>query len=338
MSTHPAFNSLVGALPLAGEVFLHREATWFLTSPIFECLQSLSIPAFDLDCYSRAMDRLRNLERIHFVFDDSSVVSDFEDDSVGSVSPELSEDAAQASKTNPLRALVTFVKDFSPRFKGRPKTVIWSDSAMRSDVHHIFPLVKIEILQILPPLKSPRFLNKDNFPQCLTHLASTDLAHVQEIVDILTLPNLWFKILCDNRQFLQRASLLSRESRPALTEHELMPLEDVIILGGRERLTTEIDDIPFAFSQTLRKIAVAVEGVFEEILCIGRGWVDLPVLMRLSINANLGRLVPDRDLFRHCPNLQRVLLSDKIKRYRYRGIVTCLPADLSRLESLNLRG
>ncbi|KAF9130236.1 hypothetical protein BGX30_013593 [Mortierella sp. GBA39] len=64
---------------------------------------------------------------------------------------------------------------------------------------------------------------------------------------------------------------------------------------------------------------------------IGRGWVDMPVLTNLVIEAHRHRLLIDQMLLFHCPNLTTVHLSDNTRTYQCQDIIPALPAQLEKV-------
>ncbi|KAF8944345.1 hypothetical protein BGZ47_004351 [Haplosporangium gracile] len=64
----------------------------------------------------------------------------------------------------------------------------------------------------------------------------------------------------------------------------------------------------------------------------------MPVLNRLFLETATARMVLDRELLIHCPNLTLVWLGDTTFNYRSQDIVPNLPAQLSRLVTLRLQG
>ncbi|KAG9069591.1 hypothetical protein KI688_010495 [Linnemannia hyalina] len=71
---------------------------------------------------------------------------------------------------------------------------------------------------------------------------------------------------------------------------------------------------------------------------IGRGWVDMPVLTDLKIEAHSHRLLIDQMLLFHCPNLTTVYLSDNTRMYQCQDIIPALPAQLEKVTKLELEG
>ncbi|KAG0273142.1 hypothetical protein BGZ95_011039 [Linnemannia exigua] len=150
------------------------------------------------------------------------------------------------------------------------------------------------------------------------------------------------------------ATLLSNSSGlPAYLQHGLVPLEIVEIREFKEPFTDEVDDIAFAFSQTLKHLkadassfAVAQQQQHTSPLqprsiYFGRGWVHLPVLSQLSLNAKNARLIIDRQLLVHCPNVEYVTLTDETHQYRCQDLLEkqlCVPASLAQLKMMSLVG
>ncbi|KAF9081883.1 hypothetical protein BGX29_004214, partial [Mortierella sp. GBA35] len=71
---------------------------------------------------------------------------------------------------------------------------------------------------------------------------------------------------------------------------------------------------------------------------VGKDWIDLPLLTHLTLYTLYSRVVVDRNLLKHCPNVVSVDISDITVEYQCENIVPCLPAHLSSLETLSLTG
>ncbi|KAK3831575.1 MAG: hypothetical protein J3R72DRAFT_495532 [Linnemannia gamsii] len=123
-------------------------------------------------------------------------------------------------------------------------------------------------------------------------------------------------------------------------QNGLIPISDVRLEEFETPLTNEVDDIAFAFSQTLSRLMVntARTAPDMESTLFGQGWEDLPVLRTLEMYAMGKRLIIDSQLLQHCPNVIDVELIDDSVSYRCQDIVTCQPAHLSKLENLHLTG
>ncbi|KAF9079318.1 hypothetical protein BGX23_004395, partial [Mortierella sp. AD031] len=111
-----------------------------------------------------------------------------------------------------------------------------------------------------------------------------------------------------------RDTKLQDSSRSAAQEHGLIPLAYASITEGNTPFKDEIDDVAFAFSQTLLHLTVLASTSLRNPtrrIHIGQGWVDLPLLTHLTLDADRARLMIDSQLLLHCPNVESVVLSDK---------------------------
>ncbi|KAF9271675.1 hypothetical protein BGZ88_005749, partial [Linnemannia elongata] len=145
------------------------------------------------------------------------------------------------------------------------------------------------------------------------------------------------------------ADTSQQEGRPAYAEYGLVPLERIWI---KENLIVyplsdeEVNDIAIAFSQTLRSLTIVgdpkwfTETPPSKTFHLGRGWVDMLALTELHLYMQEldHRVVLDRELMAHCPNITSIQIRDRIWDYDFSEIVPCLPAYLPRLRELDLCG
>jgi len=105
---------------------------------------------------------------------------------------------------------------------------------------------------------------------------------------------------------------------PAYRTHVLVLLENAIIYQPNQS-TDGIDDIVFAFIQTLKRLSIDARdmnpGTSLEFLLIGRGWVDFPALTHLTLIYDNRHLVVDHDLLGLCPRVLDVHICDGTNRY-----------------------
>ncbi|KAF9136036.1 hypothetical protein BGW39_007999 [Mortierella sp. 14UC] len=132
-------------------------------------------------------------------------------------------------------------------------------------------------------------------------------------------------------------------TQPEFWRMGLVPLEDIQLSSSSGHRTDEINDAAVAFSQTLKLFQATTWSSDSEsvhtVHHIGRNWVDLPLLIRLSISIDKGRLVIDEHLFSCCSNLVSIYLCDETLEYQCEDVQPfCLPAHLPKLESLVLTG
>ncbi|KAK5822891.1 hypothetical protein F5H01DRAFT_377227 [Linnemannia elongata] len=147
------------------------------------------------------------------------------------------------------------------------------------------------------------------------------------------------------------------EDRHLYLRHGLVPLEKADIWGLEDlplKDMDEIDDIAYAFSETLTTLSLNMPYTLNEdflingyeptpmwTIRIGRGWIDLPNLRDLYIDARIARLFLDPELLVHCPNLVSLDLYDDVT-FDYNPVEAIrdeyLPALLSKCESMTLLG
>ncbi|KAH7038690.1 hypothetical protein BKA57DRAFT_473960 [Linnemannia elongata] len=335
------------------QVLLLREVSWSLSSSIFDQLQTLTLPLSDLDRYSGAMDRLGNLRHI-VICVDQAVKCNWQRHS--NTTPK-SRAATEARQESLLRTLVHFVEEHTTRFPGRLKTLGWSKTLYSPDpTLTCRERVELEMLRLLPPIRRPTMVTNDTLNHIWTHLPSTDLAYVRSIEDF-RLPMSWIRTggVQDCQHLLQRCRALDVLHMATVGQgvfdwavketkdlgHSLVPLRRIEIIEIGKPLTNEFDDISCAFSRTIETIKVFRSNRFpvpHRPMHVGRGCVDLPALTHLEVAAKQHQLMIDRELFRHCPRLRTVDLTDETSRYQCKDIATCLPGDLPCLESLRLLG
>lgn len=350
---------------------LYREVNWCLTSRILEQLISISISVSDLNRFYSIMSRLGSLEHAEFILDEAI---DYNWDYFGGVSGVLIS-SSKAREAEVWSAMIQFVRDHTQRFPGSLRTVSCSNGGLWDDLQQKWPEeTKLEILRLLPPLRSPTSLHRDNVQHVTLYLDSTDLSHVQEIYCARSFSSRpWFTAFRDNLHLIQRCRALkcldmdtlgpgtfkwavqekkALDSRKGVSwldksrseylylEQGLVSLEKVHLKeGAGEPLTDELDDIVFAFDQTLKSIkfsSLYLSSLPSRPIHLGRGWMKLAALEYLSFYAR--GLVLDRHFFKFCPNLKSVRLYDGSNPDRCQDVTTCLPADLPSLESLSMIG
>ncbi|KAG0282124.1 hypothetical protein BGZ96_000805 [Linnemannia gamsii] len=350
---------------------LYREVSWSLTSSTLEQLRSVSISVSDLDRFSCNMSRLSTVEHVQFIVDE---VVDHNWDHYNGVSQEI-KIQSEARQAEILPAMVQFVRVHTQRFPGRLRTVSCSNGGLWYSLDQKWPEeTKSEILRLLPPLTRPTILNSNNVEHITFHLDVTDLSCVRHIRCYRSFSlEAWFTAFRDNRNLLQRCRALkslemdtlgpgtfkwavqekrSLESRQDISyldrgrlayrylERGLVPLETVHLKeGAGEPLSDELDDITFAFSQTLKNLKFSsfyLPSIPSRSIHLGHGWMGLPAMEHISVFA--GRLTVDRHFFKRCPNLKSARLFDGDDQNHRQEITTCLPVDLPQLESLSLVG
>jgi hypothetical protein len=322
---------------------VYRELVWSLASPILDRLESLTIPLSDIDRYLEVIDRLGRLERIEVTIDEV-----YEHGNL------LVDEATRLCKEKAMRTLVRFVENHGRLFAGRLRAVNISDNYMWNKVYCTrIEDVQLQIDRQLPPMSPPAFLNKSNWTRLMTHPLTTNLKYVERInikLERFSEPHYEDLLIFQRCRALRSLDITPvgkgsfkwavREKESAGGESgDLVPLERLSIQSYHS-LTDEVNDIAFAFSNTLQHIRIddTVQDGPAPTIRIGQGWVDMPKLTHLTMHIRMNRLLLDPLLLAHCHSLVDVDLMDSTLSYLCSDIVPMLPAQLGQLSMLKLQG
>ncbi|KAF9922114.1 hypothetical protein FBU30_007803 [Linnemannia zychae] len=231
------------------------------------------------------------------------------------------------------------------------------------------------LIECLPPLKHPKFLDKSNWLQFVTYFQDTDLSRVNTITipssTMTSLPNFTiqdpFLQRCRSLQSLDIASWDENLFQWAVEEQRIYT--DTIAKGGASQQSLvpikhleifyldtifgqQINDVLFGFRRTLESIKIENEdlgdlSIFSTDIIVQHDFIlggssqcwSLPQLRDLEITFyRKQRLYVHPELLSHCPQLNQVSLSDLLKEYRLEEIDYWAPASLPDLETLYLEG
>ncbi|KAF9901392.1 hypothetical protein EC991_006212 [Linnemannia zychae] len=363
-----AYDYISISQPLKSEgVSVYWEVTWLIANPVLEQLESLTIPLADIKRYMDAVSRLGRMEHLRFNLDESFKekhrATDASDRAIKSMQTMVPFIKEHQRLFNGQLKSVSVCDDLKWHKTSAlcPREILW------------------QVAQASPSLRCLRHLSPVNWLQLAGHPLSTDLSHVvsltsrqhtaelfdslvsvQEIlsrcrslkeVSVLSTGKDGFKWavqekkamldrLCRNGeggQLLLQESTVSSHFESYQDTHGLVPLSSIHI--EEFSAVEEIDDIAFAFSQTLKSLTVLkYSNIFQPTQPIGQGWVDLPLLTKLIIRGYWNRLEIDRDLLSHFPNLVCLELVDDSTDYDSSNFTPCFAASLTSLERLELTG
>ena len=196
-------------------IMLRAQLTWAICSPIFEQIQSLTVPLSDLQRYRGEMHRLRSLQRINFKQDQKLDYSGFLTLQLRQDKPEILAQRRQ-QKEDLMEGMVEFVRDHTQQF---PHVLLQADCPQENTwlgSHQIAPQTYIEQLNsYLPSLICPTFLDTTNWSQFIAKIETTDLTRVQTVVPPRGEPIQWLERLrrqCvfNDKSFLQRCRELKK--------------------------------------------------------------------------------------------------------------------------------
>ncbi|KAF9118964.1 hypothetical protein BGW39_000708 [Mortierella sp. 14UC] len=202
-----------------------------------------------------------------------------------------------------------------------PPPARWLEEAQRSQ----------ELLQRCQSLKS---LHMADLPAGYFKWAVKEKRHMDEAYRINS-------ITADNTHGRQgpQEQVSHRSTFPT---KRLPPLKSITIADGSLKFTDDLQDVVFSFSGTLQRLSVLATAKEPKVsprhMVYGRGWIHLPALTALYLDAGHDRLVVDRDLFKLCPSIKTITLTDETTQYRCQDIVSCSPALLANLDKLYLSG
>ncbi|KAK3808106.1 MAG: hypothetical protein JOS17DRAFT_766173 [Linnemannia elongata] len=346
------------ARPKMHETIMYYEVCWATANPIFEQLESLTIPLIDSQRYLDNIHRLRKLTHVCFNVNNTFMYHFNADDTLFRLIGEHTKNAVQA--------MIAFVKKHQRMFKGRLKVVSIKDVGRWQSNSGLCPRnIQMEVARAAPPLSRPRYLTAVNWDQFAAHPHSTELAFVREIWCRQPVRE-WFDGPVDIQEMLRRCRSLRtldvaslgrdafkwavqdrnfQDEQDPSTSHQvqLIPLPPLATVTIDDFDTVEeINDLAFAFSQTLQSFTI---------LCLprvaisltsprfGHGWVDLPLLTFINFRGHWNRVIMDQDFFIHCPNVESLNIVDNTTQYLLKDIgPSCRPAQLERLKTLHLRG
>ncbi|KAG0311632.1 hypothetical protein BGZ97_011733 [Linnemannia gamsii] len=353
-------------------VQVYREATWALAEPILEQLQSLTIPISDVDRYLGAVGRLTRLEHVDFILDE---LLDYTSKSEA-VRRKMSiqdRNRAIARKERLLGTVVRFVKEhtrmFPDQLVGAPKIEdgkFWP-KAPQSCPDDIRTLIGMELMECLAhPLLVDVTRVKEISLQQPSDVWLREAVNASklfqrcrslETLKVLKLPagcfrwaveekrsieNLGGSTITDGKTGDNHEASLRHSETFICAEQSLPPLTTVELRDGTPTFVDDLNDIVYAFSHTLETITVQASArtPIEEPrwMAYGGGWVDLPVLTHLSLEAGYANMVIDEALLAYCPNVVSVTIKDNVIGYLVQDLPPCLPANVALVKTLHLKG
>ncbi|KAG0301312.1 hypothetical protein BGZ97_002831, partial [Linnemannia gamsii] len=158
---------------------LYREATWSLSEPILERLESLSFPLSNTCRYLQMVERLGRLGRVKVYLDmvfDCECCDGMEDNNT-------LHQARRQRKKESFEVLVQFVKKHVKNFPGCLKTVTTLNSYFWEDGPQCCPEeVEHEIYAMLPLQYVPTNIISANWWKVMAHLETIDLGRVWQVL------------------------------------------------------------------------------------------------------------------------------------------------------------
>ncbi|KAF9141382.1 hypothetical protein BGX30_004929 [Mortierella sp. GBA39] len=358
-------------------VVLHQEAVWYLAHPILEQLQSFTIPFMStIKQYHEVVDRFKSLVTIRFAMSEKYDVpyNNLLPPEKGSNDDIANQDMVRFVQAHALvckgRLRSVVCLEIS---RWGSINMEYADGIRRDIFQLLPPLSKPTRLTMdnwvqfsahpeSTDLTRVREFVSEGMPKSWEDIIFNDRSPFQrcralERLDVDKIHAKTFKWAVQEKRDLngtdkniaigsshgRRGTPMLEETAPPLHQtHGLVPLEVVkvrrLVVPGAD----DINDILFAFSHSLRDVSIntqiPVSLNLPKSIQLGQGWIDLPILTRLSLNLGSNRLVVDSEALSRCPSLTLLRLRDLTLEYSCQDIVPCPPAHLDQLDFLHLSG
>jgi hypothetical protein len=360
---------------------LDRKLTWTLCQDHLGTIEELAIPSLDIERYIDHAHQLTSLSRVNFTLSNILWLSG----EVDTYSQEdwTHHKERDEQRDRLFGAMVRFVQ----RHASLHNNVLQGAEVPCLVHFHLQTAIDthFDILSHLPPLQNPRSIDSFNWRQLVARLSDTNLSYVESIDRISGVNHdrggRASKILSKQPPYLPRCRALKRLATKTLgpdmfdwavlekkqrdeghhqesgvgrhlSEHgyhyDLVPLQSIRLVNkAAPVLVQEMNDIAFAFSDTLEELALSDWGtqgrpVWTDLgdtpqVIHGRGW-DLPRLRILSLEVNNFQLHFDMDALHRSSALESLCLQDSVMTYNLHDIWSWPSVHLPRLKKLELTG
>ncbi|KAG0024415.1 DEAH-box ATP-dependent RNA helicase prp22 [Podila clonocystis] len=342
---------------------LRTALTWVLCDPVLEQIRSIDIPLSDITRYLAVVHRFQSLSFVNFVID---IAVNYQPGPLALTTLQAPDQVQEFQQTtNQLfEDMVRFVEE-SIRLFGKQLRQVEFPELYDGHCTQQYPKpIMIQIMQALPPLDSPRHLHERNWLQFVSHLESTCLDSVLTI-NAPTDELQWLTDLIQAGEYLPRCRSLKTLHLPyfvpgafqwAVDEknhrgtlgQDLVPLRRISIIQFNSNPVLEIDDIAYAFSDTLEDFTYDCNCLDEEDeetwnpipqnFTAGYKWTTMPVLKSLSILMDNHVLALDPNTLALCPALQIIDISDYKQNFSPASRIWMEPFKLPGLTRIKLQG
>ncbi|KAF9366795.1 hypothetical protein BGX34_007569 [Mortierella sp. NVP85] len=374
-------------LEYALKMDLDRQLTWTLCQDHMRTIEELAIPSLDIERYIDHVHHFTSLSQVQFKVPDimwysRSIRSYDTDEEWNQHFMEQNE-----RRDRLFRAMVRFVQQHTSLHKNVLQRAEVPCRPMFDQHVQTAVDTQFELFSLLPPLRNPRSIDGFNWCQLVTRISDTNLNYVESIdlTFGIKVEQEWkvSKLLSDQPPFLPRCRSLKRLSLETLgpdmfqwavlerkqrderhqqdssmgrhrcsqdhgNHNDLVLLQAIRIINRAPMaLVQELNDIAFAFKDSLEKLAVSdwVTNGRPRMTGLatapqvnhGCGW-NLPCLRTLSLVVNHFQLHFDLDALQRSRTLECLCLYDSITTYNHRDITSWSSVNLPYLKKLDLRG
>ncbi|KAG0288994.1 hypothetical protein BGZ96_007326 [Linnemannia gamsii] len=262
----------------AGHI-LRKDFTWILCTTNAEHIRSVVIPLSDILRYFSLIGRFKTLSNITFSFNPRLQLNER---MRSRLSPQQLQilDRQMNDQTQHLDEMIRFVQELRQRHPHILRVAACTSPGNHRDV---FPEnYQAQLLQCLPPLNSPSFVNKDNWLQFIAKIQETNLSRIKVLLqerpfcDVNHLKRLaqreaflhqcrsldsihissWSEDLFQWAVDERRNGLLGIAAGRKPTTPPPVPLRIANINYGPKSDGRQVDDLMFGFSETLESLDI----------------------------------------------------------------------------------
>ncbi|KAI9233331.1 MAG: hypothetical protein BYD32DRAFT_426196, partial [Podila humilis] len=343
---------------------LRTTMTWTLCEPILEQIRSIDIPLSDISRYLAVVSRFQSLSFVNFVID---IAVDYHPGAIARMAQQ-SPDLVQEFQRNTNQLFENAARFVEENVRLFGKQLRQVECPELYDGHHLqqYPKpIMTRIMRSLPALDNPCHLHERNWLQFVFHVESTCLDNVHTV----TAPSdelRWQTELIQAGEYLPRCRSLKtlqlsyfvpgtfrwavdEKNRQGLDhERDLVPLRSISIVQFNSNPVLEIDNIAYAFSDTLEELIYNCNHLDEEneetwnpipqTFTAGYKWTTMPMLKSLSILMDNHVLALDPHTLALCPALQTIDISDYKQNFSLATRVWMAPLQLPGLTRIKLQG
>ncbi|KAG0205790.1 hypothetical protein BGX33_007749 [Mortierella sp. NVP41] len=345
---------------------IELQLTWALCVP--ESIQTLTIGLSDCQRYLDRVEQFKALSTLEFVFDEQYEFFDFATQELTVEGWTRRRELLERLKTR-METMVEFVKEHTHAHRCVLQLATFDQSYIRHEMNRAtIEDYQMRMLQYLPPLHNPTFLDAENLCQFALRADDTNVEFVEqidtggavgytnEILDTLSpflrrcraLKSIDIQLLDDDlfRWAVQEKREFDRQrSRGEDPTKPLVPVESARIQFVRPGYGPQFDSIVQGFGDSLKTLHLNGQFVVDpfhepvqQTAVFGRQW-NLAKLKCFTARTYMAPLALEPDALLRCPALEYLILEDCITDTQTTAdILPWKPAVLPHLKFVDIKG
>ncbi|KAK3821606.1 MAG: hypothetical protein J3Q66DRAFT_438424 [Benniella sp.] len=373
------------ALVHALKVDTYQQLIWILCQGYMDSIEELSIPLSDIERYIDHVDQFKTLSKVNFTVDKETNIPHYMHTYIPPDEYGQRRDEMEGDRERLFMAMVRFVKRHTSIHHHVLRHVVLPDEALFPEIRRYSTVdVWFAIQLCLPPPQNLRQINRNNLYNVVVRQSEINLSHVESIMldPAVDNPARVFKIWDSRTPFLSRCralknlnmgtlgsdmfqwAVLEKKQKDAVQQQQsvagrqlsswqhshqdLVPLQSIKITHNTPLTPVqELNDIVFAFSDSLEDLTVCEEWDFDRMISTdlrtssqvvhGRDW-NLPHIRYLQVEVQYSQLQFDLDALQRFRALELLYLEDRIAIYDHRDIRSWPPLNHPHLKRLVLNG